>query len=162
MPTEISGSTGVNKVQTGAIETGDMPTGSVLQVVQATSTTELVVGTSAAACAPTITITPSSSSSKILVRFNSGGMASGVMNSLRAQIKRGSTIIKYSARYGFNYVSDWNSCPFYYEFLDSPSTTSATTYTLELYKQSSTSGNWIYNSDGGTDSATAIAMEIKG
>ena len=32
MPTEISGATGVNKVQTGAIETGDLPAGSILQV----------------------------------------------------------------------------------------------------------------------------------
>ena len=33
MPTEISGSTGVNKIQSSAIEYGDLPTGSVLQVI---------------------------------------------------------------------------------------------------------------------------------
>ena len=32
MPTEISGATGVNKIQTNAIEVGDLPAGSVLQV----------------------------------------------------------------------------------------------------------------------------------
>ena len=36
------------------------------------------------------------------------------------------------------YFNVYKIFPFYYEFLDSPSTTSATTYTLELYKQSST------------------------
>ena len=140
-----------------------MPAGSVLQVVQATSATETNAGTSATACAPTVTITPSSSSNKILVSFNLGGMAEGAMNSLRLQIKRGSTVVKYSPRYAFNSSGGYYSASIFYEFLDSPSTTSAITYTLEAHKQSN-AGNWIINSDAaqGTNSATAIAMEIAG
>ena len=151
------------KLEVSAITGADLPSGSVLQVVQATSATETNAGTSATACAPTVTITPSASSSKILVSFSAGGMIEGAMNSLRLQIKRGSTVVRYSPRYAFNSSGGYHSASIFYEFLDSPSTTSAITYTLEAYKQSN-AGNWIINSDGsgGTNSATAIAMEIAG
>jgi hypothetical protein len=46
MPTLISGSTGVNKIQTGAIETVDLPAGTVLQVVHAADTTSSILGSS--------------------------------------------------------------------------------------------------------------------
>jgi hypothetical protein len=162
MPTEISGATGVNKVQTGAIETGDLPTGSVIQVVQATNNSQTIIGTSYTACVPTVTITPSSSSSKILVTFNMGGMVNGTVNEVRLQMKRGSTVIKLSTRYGYNSnaSSGWTSCPITFEFLDSPATTSAITYTLEAMRQ--TSGSFEINSSGGTNSASVIATEIKG
>ena len=174
MPTLISGSTGVNKITDGTIVDADinasaaiagsklvMPTGSVLQVVQATSNSETIIGTSFTACAPTVTITPSSSSNKILVRFNAGGIISGTVNGVRLQIKRDSTAIRYSVRYGYHTTGSYTPCPIIYEILDSPSTTSATTYTLEAQKQ--TGGVFEVNSAGGSGgSMTAIAMEIKG
>ena len=156
--------TGALPAISGASLTGftdaQMPAGSSVQVVQALSTTQTVIGTSFTACAPTVTITPSSSSNKILVRFNTGGMANGGVDAIRLQIKRGSTVIKYSIRYGYSTVTGWFSTPITYEILDSPSTTSATTYTLEGLRQ--TSGSFEINSSGGTNSASAIAMEIKG
>ena len=150
------------KLKSDAITALDLPTGSVIQAVQTTSNTQTVIGTSFTACAPTVAITPSSSSNKILVRFNMGGMVNGTLNEVRLQIKRGSTVIKKSLRYGYNSnaSSGWASCPITYEMLDSPSTTSATTYTLEAMKQ--TSGSFEINSAGGSNSGTAIATEIKG
>ena len=90
-------------------------------------------------------------------------MIEGGMNSLRLQIKRDSTVVRYSPRYAFNSSGGYTSASIFYDWLDSPSTTSATTYTLEAYKQTD-AGNWIINSDGGsgTNSAIAIAMEIAG
>ena len=158
--------TGALPAISGASLTGftdaQMPAGSVVQVVQTTSNTQTIIGTSFTACAPTVAITPSSSSNKILVRFNMGGMVNGTLNEVRLQIKRGSTVIKLSTRYGYssNASSGWIPCPITYEILDSPSTTSATTYTLEAMKQ--TSGSFEINSSGGSDSGTAIATEIKG
>ena len=156
--------TGALPAISGASLTGftdaQMPAGSVVQVVQATSASETIIGTSFTACAPTVTITPSSSSSKILIRFNTGGIISGTVNSVRLQIKRDSTVIKYSIRYGYHTTGTYTSCPVMYEILDSPSTTSAITYTLEAQKQ--TGGVFEVNSSGGTNSMTAIAMEIKG
>ena len=157
----IDGSIDTAHIGTDQITSAILPAGSVIQVVQAVSTTQTVVGTSATACSPTVTITPASASNKILVKFNTGGMANGDMNGIRLQINRDTTVIKYSVRYAFNTQSAWAACPIDYEFLDSPSTTSATTYTLVAYKQSD-AGGFEINSSGGTDSSTAIAMEIKG
>ena len=71
MPTEISGATGVNKVQSSAIETGDLPTGSVLQVRQTTGTTTIsttsFTSTNTWTDHYSLSITPSSTSSKILI-----------------------------------------------------------------------------------------------
>ena len=143
----------------GTVATARMPAGSVLQVVQAITSTEIVIGTSYTSCL-TVTITPSSSSSKILVKFNTGGIIGETTNAIRMQIKRGSTVIKYSVRYGYHNISNYTALPVMYEMLDSPSTTSAITYTLEALKQSG--GVFEVNSAGGTNSMTAIAMEIAG
>ena len=143
----------------GTVATARMPAGSVLQVVQAITSTEIVIGTSYTSCL-TVTITPSSSSSKILVKFNTGGIIGETTNAIRMQIKRGSTVIKYSVRYGYHNISNYTALPVMYEMLDSPSTTSAVTYTLEALKQSG--GVFEVNSAGGTNSMTAIAMEIAG
>jgi hypothetical protein len=155
--------TGALPAISGASLTGftdaQMPAGSVLQVVQAITSTEIVIGTSYTSCL-TVTITPSSSSSRILVKFNTGGIIGETTNAIRMQIKRGSTVIKYSVRYGYHNISNYTALPVMYEMLDSPSTTSAITYTLEALKQSG--GVFEVNSAGGTNSMTAIAMEIAG
>ena len=143
----------------GTVATARMPAGSVLQVVQAITSTEIVIGTSYTSCL-TVTITPSSSSTRILVKFNTGGIIGETTNAIRMQIKRGSTVIKYSVRYGYHNISNYTALPVMYEMLDSPSTTSAITYTLEALKQSG--GVFEVNSAGGTNSMTAIAMEIAG
>ena len=79
MPTEISGATGVNKVQTGAIEYGDLPTGSVLQMVSTQDTASATgSGTMNDGSIPQIThgtefmtlaITPKSATSKLLIQL---------------------------------------------------------------------------------------------
>ena len=157
----IDGSIDTAHIAADQITSAILPAGSVIQVVQAVSSSETIVGTSFTACAPTVTITPSSSSSKILISFNAGGIISGTVNGVRLQIKRDSTVIRYSIRYGYHTTGSYTPCPIIYEILDSPSTTSAITYTLEAQKQSG--GVLEINSAGGTPAAmTAIAMEIKG
>ena len=84
MPTEISGSTGVNKIQDNTIVNADinssaaiagsklvMPTGSVLQVVYGyTNSATGVATTSYTDIGLSASITPSNSSSKILVTWH--------------------------------------------------------------------------------------------
>ena len=75
MPTEISGSTGVNKIQDGTVVAGDLAgsvaLGKVLQVVYANYNTDTSVNsTSDISSGLTASITPSSSSSKILITAN--------------------------------------------------------------------------------------------
>ena len=145
MPTEISGATGVNKVQSSAIETGDLPTGSVLQVLQAYKTDNWSTTSSSDTdiTGLSIAITPSSTSSKILITSNISGFSHNGLGGGFC-IQRGSTKIglagssanRTSTSFsGGLYTGDaagtgqmhFNSVACY---LDSPSTTSATTYKI--------------------------------
>ena len=160
MPTEISGATGVNKVQTGAIETGDLPTGSVLQVVSvANGTTESTTsGSWVAHSGLTASITPSATSSKILVSIAFSYQTATGTNNFNATVYRGSTNLLNSTK-GTGTLFSGSS---YYQghqtiqFLDSPSTTSSTTY--QLYYAGSTTTR--INTDSGT--GTITLMEIAG
>ena len=136
--------------------------GKVLQVVQATSTTATNVaigGSWTSISGASLTITPSSSSSKILISFNTGAYTNDAGNTdkMSLRIKRGTTVVRHSDRYAWEKGAYHSPAPIFYQYLDSPSTTSATTYTLEA-----TASNdwWFFNSTGGTDSLVVIAMEI--
>jgi len=160
MATLISGATGVNKIQTGAIETGDMPTGSVLQVVSvANGTTESsTTGSWVAHSGLTATITPSSTSNKILVSIAFSYRTANGTNNFNATVYRGSTNLLHTTK-GSGTLFSGSS---YYQahqtiqFLDSPSTTSATTY--QLYYAGSTTTT--INTDSGI--GTVTLQEIAG
>ena len=108
--------------------------GKVLQVVTATEATELDlssetftdVGLSAS-------ITPSATSSKVLVFWNIHGRIMESANGYGSRLVRGSTNIWSTVRpyYIFgDYVNERHAPSFNY--LDSPSTTSATTYKIQV------------------------------
>ena len=150
MPTEISGATGVNKVQTGAIETGDMPTGSVLQIVSGTplaSTVSTTTNNSWVTTGVSVAITPLSTSSKILVlqtlltsTSNSNAYTNGIYT-LQRSIASGSysIVTPYSSvdgggnTYGGLSLSSYGGATELgssssLNHLDSPNTTSECTY----------------------------------
>jgi hypothetical protein len=135
--------TKLNYTGQGTIPSAKMPTGSVLQVVEGGRTTRVThnsttytdVGVSA-------TITPSSSSSKILVQLTGTLGNANASNVVLLRLFRGSTEIG-SGTGGS--TSDYNSfvsilqdtTTYSYggisgSFLDSPSTTSATTYKIQM------------------------------
>jgi len=129
------GSTGQVLTVAGGVPswaTPSTPTSKVVQIVNATYSTQ--VNISAGVTADTglsATITPTSSSNKVLVFFSqtAGTNASGYVNAL--YLKRGSTTIGNSFCGEFLY----NNGPTYFvpgglsgSYLDSPATTSATTY----------------------------------
>jgi hypothetical protein len=127
-------------------------TGAVLQVVSTTKTdTFSVTGqTFTDVTGLSATITPTSASSKILVMFttamsqNNGGYSGGV------RLMRGSTPICIGDADGARpQVSNWSMHYYYWEnsnltnsFLDSPATTSATTYKLQI--MSGYAGQTVY------------------
>ena len=165
MPTEISGSTGVNKIQSSAIEYGDLPTGSVLQVKQQVFTTfTQIASTSYVDSGLTLSITPKFASSKILavVSTNLSVNTSGHQR-ISAKLLRGSTVIE---TFGNLLGSDSTSNPNTYvtfSYLDSPSTTSASTYKVTMRGHTSSNirvNNW-YESNGDA-SSTLTLMEIAG
>ena len=139
--------------------------GKVLQIVSTTSQTSTNGNTSFAnITGATVTITPSSTSSKVLVTFSTGGMSNGTSDTISLRILRGSTNIRTITRYGYGASSGWSSCPIVLNFLDSPNTTSATTYQLQLYTQ--TNNDFRVNDDQATADGIAglvsTATEIGG
>ena len=166
MPTEISGATGVNKVQTGAIETGDMPTGSVLQVVSATNNTQAQTsGTTATDTGLTATITPSATSRKIMV-FVSQGLGverNDPYHQANLLLLRGTTVLQTAKRRtnfpssSYTFESETQSI----NYLDSPNTTSATTYKTQFKCQHGTNSELAIVNNLSHDASITL-MEIAG
>ena len=172
MGTTISGATGIDKVQDGTIVNADinssaaiagtklvMPTGSVLQVLESSGSTQLTTtSTSLIDSNHSLTITPSSTSSKVFVQmtFNSNvnSNSTGLIYALyRGSTKIGDTGIAYITTAGQN-----THFPTSLQHLDSPSSTSAVTY--KLYIGSNSGGSVRLASDWGH--VRIAAMEIAG
>ncbi len=150
---------------TGTIAAAALPAGSVLQVVSATKT-DTFSTTSATFVDVTgmsVTITPRSTSSTILVNFsvNRGASAAAISG---FQILRGATAIcigdaagsrTRSTTGGYSGSGDAVSTLVTSSmiFLDSPATTSATTYKIQV--KSDGSGSTIYTNRAGGEPDTA-------
>ena len=178
MPTEISGSTGVNKIQSSAIEYGDLPTGSVLQVTQGvfTSTFAYTGGATWTDTGITANITPSSTSSKILVMVSCAlGMSVSAVNVRLRIVRDGSTVVgspTADAGNSFSHREQNQSGNLYtrflesYQYLDSPSSTSQETYKVQMYRNTSVNAGTAYINRGDADQSrqysTITLMEIAG
>jgi hypothetical protein len=143
-----------------------LPTGSVLQVVNATYATSISTSsTSYSDTGLSATITPSSTSSKILVFVDITGTQKGGLNgSLGLQLVRNSTAILYFeglALYTAGTVTSNAVGACSTNYLDSPATTSATTYKVQ-YKafEGTVYVNSVYT--GSPSSSTITLMEIAG
>jgi hypothetical protein len=162
MPTIISGDTGIDKIAPGAIEYADLPTGSVLQVVNVTFSTE--VSTSSSTFSDTglsASITPKFSNSKILVLADIQVAKSTNNTGVDLRVLRDSTnIIQFGKNAGYTGTSAYSivgssSC----SYLDSPATTSATTYKIQF--ASNTNLTLARINDNGPTS-TLTLMEVAG
>ena len=159
----------------------DFPAGSVLQVV---NTAKTDIFSSGAASWTEITglnvsITPSSTNSKILISYNLSVTASAAGYSAGFRLARDSTYILYGDAIGnlqqaTSYVfSDSYAYPHWHPniiYLDSPSTTSSITYKIYGIAPYGTSYPFYINRDRlggttdkfGTSVSTITAMEIAG
>jgi hypothetical protein len=135
----------------------------ILQVVQgSTSTPTSSSTTTYVDTTLTATITPQSSSSKILVLVNQvGGDKSGANanNAINLRLVRGATqiaLIAHSAGYtgtALNLrIAAMSTC-----FLDSPATTSATTYKTQFFSNSNAASASVQI---GGDLSTMILLEV--
>jgi hypothetical protein len=146
--------------------------GKVLQVVQATySTATTIASTTLTDSGLSASITPSSTSSKILIFTNQVAYSSAngrVAPGVRGIIMRGSTNIADLKTYGTRWVGQVNtgaitegaiSLPITQIYLDSPSTTSSTTYKTQFAVETTTNSAQVVMQ---IDSAlsTMILMEI--
>jgi hypothetical protein len=134
----------------------------ILQVVESTITTQATTtNTTFTDTGLSATITPSSSSNKVLVLATAARLGNTTTAvSASATLIRGSTNIlgasfggAYSLGTGANELS-----PMMLMKLDSPATTSATTYKVQF--QTDTTGTAVFNVAGGT--AVMILLEVNG
>jgi hypothetical protein len=136
--------------------------GKVLQVVNATFSTQVTSSSSTFAdTGLTATITPTSASSKILVLVNQAGCGKQNTNTyLQLRLLRAATVISDFERLGgYNNATTNNffgSCSVSY--LDSPATTSATTYKTQL--ASGANSSQVYTQVDNGDMSTITLMEI--
>ena len=147
------------KTVTYGLTDADLPAGSVLQVVQATTISlASASNTTFVSTNLSATITPSSTSSKILIIGQHGSARiNGSSNGIKLRLMRGGTFLLHPV-YEFLYstVGIDGAIPFHY--LDSPSTTSATTYLTEFALLTGASSTGQINPN--SVPAVIILMEI--
>lgn len=143
--------------------------GQILQVVQSRSDSTMVStsSTSFVSTGLAASITPKSSSSKILVTLNGGGayMLTSASTTMRITIYRNSTdlstvgtnngLARHSSPGG-----SWTISPYSISFLDSPATTSSTTYTV-YFRNGDTAATVQFQSDDRGVPALTL-MEVAG
>ena len=150
---------------TGTIAASALPAGSVLQVVSSNYSTQVTNATNTYVdTGLTASITPRSTSSKILVIVSQNGMyktAGNSQNSASVKLVRNTTDISVFAIYtGFtNSATPLTGGSSSTNYLDSPATTSATTYKTQIASSFNTSAVSCQQ-DGQT--STITLMEIAG
>jgi hypothetical protein len=138
--------------------------GKVLQVVQGLHTTQFTTtsGTYVDVTGFNATITPTSASSKILVMVTALSGHNAAAQAVGIRLLRDSTEITLLSSSG-GYLAGatfLNEIGFGTNYLDSPATTSAVTYKIQML--SSVAGNTVYMSSGSTTQSTITLMEIAG
>jgi hypothetical protein len=135
--------------------------GNILQVVNATYSTQVFMGSSTFAdTGLTATITPTLTSSKILVFVNQAGCAKETSNTrLFLRLVRGSTTISDFERIGgytnstaANFIGSCSVC-----YLDSPATTSATIYKTQFASEAGTANVFV---QAQSSTSTITLMEV--
>jgi hypothetical protein len=127
--------------QLSGMTTASLPTGSLLQTIQSGTIARFTTTTGATwqDSNSTLSITPSSTSSKILVTFNQPVVVAGATAQLRGGVRilRGSTVIwntyNFTEHFQVRLAENEHSTVVTAIQLDSPSTTSAVTYKLQSY-----------------------------
>jgi len=144
--------------------------GHVIQVVSTTSTTStsMTAINTWTNIEPTVTITPTSTSSKILISHSASIMMYNDPQNHTYRITRGGSQIwrggrVYMASNGGHWQGHWA----HFNYLDSPSTTSAVTYQMQMFQDRSTAAQIRHNNDTsafttsyGNTEAVTVAMEI--
>ncbi len=118
----------------------DVGGGKVLQVVNTSITTDYTTTSTSFQTGPSLSITPSSTSSKILV-IASGSMGSTAGPQEAALFRNSTNIGAYQA---FQPDANWNasSVTGSWSKLDSPSTTSSVTYSIK-HRVTGSGGSWL-------------------
>ena len=152
-------------ISLGASDT--ITAGKVLQTVQSQDTSQTAMNTTSYVdTGLSATITPSSTSSKILIMWNNQcKINTGTSNNVLgfARTLRDSTEIGGASKFRQDGFVGESGFTLSYHYIDSPSTTSAITYKTQIKLQTSGDGRTLHDSilDGGMSPATwMVLMEI--
>ena len=178
MPIVLNGTSG----DISASSLTGVTTGKVLQVVQAvkTDTFSTTGGSLEDITGLSLSITPASASNKILITATINHSVTTVDRWMIFQLVRGSTAIFKGDTAGsrtsatiFNNIGNYTGAGVHiqnshFEYLDSPNTTSATTYKIQTTRQSDSSPYVVINrsindsnaSYGGRSVSSITAMEV--
>jgi hypothetical protein len=187
MALELNGTTGVNLVQDGTVTAADLAStldltgktvtlpagvgGKVLQVVQKQNFGYANTGTTTSSSTfvdmlnMVATITPSSTSSKILIQSVGGGLFSASAHSVGLRLLANGSPVWTQERFAYMTGSNWSPMNFSTTTLDSPATTSAITYKFQFNVSGGSGGEVRIGDYGSTASQTysaVILMEIAG
>jgi hypothetical protein len=166
------GTTGQVLTVSGGIPSWATPAGGggkVLQVIQDTDLTSFsTTSTSAVDTGLSVTITPSSATSKIMVFATIAGAysnTSGATTYIQPQfnLQRSSTILQQGAYGPYNFASSTNRQIIQtqsFTYLDSPATTSATTYKITGYLSFAPAGSTLQYDGSSTNQQSITVMEI--
>jgi len=160
--TQASTATNASNISSGTLGKARLPTGSVLQVVQATYGTEVSSSTATYIdTGLTASITPSSASNKILVLVSQNGIQKRTGNTyMGLQLQRnGSSIAQMAstaAGTGDTSINDVGTVSINY--LDSPATTSSITYKTQFNSNGVVAATYVQKDS--TPVSTIILMEI--
>lgn len=129
----------------------------VLQIVQQKyATTASSTSTSYSDSGMTATITPSATSSQVLILISMTAYSDSATTELTLRLVRGSTTLRTNIGYCYGTAGGYAADP-NFSYLDSPSTTSATTYKLQLSRGS---GAGIVYTNPNSNEAYFTLMEI--
>jgi hypothetical protein len=136
--------------------------GSILQVVNAAYSTQTTNNTSTYSdTGLTASITPKFSTSKILVIVNVTGYKDTSNTSAFVKLVRNSTdLITINTFAGYNNSTNGADASVGTNYLDSPATTSSTTYKVQFKSANNTATVYVNNSGYGALTSTITLMEI--
>ena len=172
----LPATTGTVLTSASSLTASQLPAGSILQVVQTTKTDSFSTVSTSYTTFMTVSITPSSSSSKILITFGTNGGTNGdVAHGYLAIFRNATQLFQAdtagSRRSATSVINTAGQQQLYYggTYLDSPATTSAISYTIQIL---SSNGTAIYLNRSARDNdalaydgrsvSSITVMEIKG
>ena len=147
---------------TRAVNTALAGSGGVLQVVQETLTSTVTfTSTTVVSTGLSASITPSSSSSKVLVLLNGGSFDYAGSGPSRGNIYlyKNSSLLVFLSQKAVGSPT-W-ALPYSEAYLDSPATTSSITYAIYGSNGAAAATNFLFNNSFGSR-ATLTLMEIAG
>jgi len=164
----LPSSTGTLLSTTSSITSSQLPAGTVLQVVASTITAQVTTTNNTfTSTGHTVTITPKFSTSKIyVVATGDGGTSTGSASAWYTVFRNGSTNLSTGTALGAAIsmrASGASDCfgAVAMSFLDSPNTTSSTTYTVYFGNSSGATSYWApVPGTPSSPSATITVMEI--